>query len=107
MKVSMNEEELTKLAIRWTCPLGSDPITVYEKNTVERLIAFGRAVIKSQQEPELGKCETCRRWINNLRDKRYGECSNPKTFGYVRGDAFEPPGWFGCINHEPKIRDAV
>ena len=49
-------------------------------------------------------CENCKYWGGLRNDESqhkarpFGKCYNPNTYSWVRGQSFEPPGDFGCLN---------
>lgn len=52
----------------------------------------------------MGTCKTCKFWDQERAiDKRFGECKNNDTSSWVRGQSFDPPHWFGCINHSDAL----
>jgi hypothetical protein len=44
----------------------------------------------------------CKTWNSN--NNQFGICQNPNTFFWVKGDSFEPPFDFGCINHSELVK---
>jgi hypothetical protein len=45
-------------------------------------------------------CKTCKFWTkrDGELNLNFGKCIHPGTHSWVRGQSFEPPDYFGCIN---------
>jgi hypothetical protein len=44
-------------------------------------------------------CKTCKFWDQKeYLALNFGTCTNPNVYSWVRGQSFEPPSYFGCIN---------
>ena len=56
----------------------------------------------SKQVKRDATCSTCRFWKQFRSTDEQGKCVAPDVFSYVRGQAFEPTGTFGCNEHKPK-----
>lgn len=51
-------------------------------------------------------CKTCTYW-KERGNTGFGECLNPRTYSWVRGQSFEPPDYFGCNNHGTAINSIL
>lgn len=47
-------------------------------------------------------CSNCLFWKPKEINESFGVCGNPATYSWVRGQSFEPPSNFSCINHRRK-----